>query len=148
VLHSTIKYVLLLQNNPFRLNTFLNIFPCPGVSLYLYYITNIKTINRISRSLKWFVKNHRHSLTPSTWPLNFSHCTGASPMTCHCLNCIMKPKEAMKSTSIPHASKKNVYIFMHVTLGTGPLYPLVTKPFEHGFMTLFKYQWLHFMLLW
>jgi hypothetical protein len=32
---------------------------CPGVSLYLYYITNIKkTINRISCSLKWFVKNH------------------------------------------------------------------------------------------
>jgi len=58
-----------------------------------------------------------------------------------------KPKEALKSPSIPHASKKNVCIFMHVTLGTGPLYPLVIKPFKHGFMTLFKYQWLHYMLL-
>lgn len=42
--------------------------------------------------------------------------------------------EAQRSTEIAFHSTciKDECIFMHVTLGRGPLYPLVNKPFEHG----------------
>jgi len=45
-MHSTIKYVLLLQNNPFRLNTFLIFFPvCLSFSIFMLH-NKYKEVNK------------------------------------------------------------------------------------------------------